>query len=358
VTGLADMARSLLEPGALGFAHPLWIPPLLALAAFAAWRSFRAPGTAYAWPAVAEARAAGAWRRDPQRAVLGALRAGALLALALSVAGPLRYGAAEPDRHRGLDLVLAVDASGSMRALDAEVDGEWLRRLDLAREVVARFAARRVGGGDRVGLVVFGDTAFTLCPLTSDGALLEAALGRLEAGMAGESTALGDALSLAVKRAAGGRAASRGAGAAPVAGQLVVLLTDGRSNAGAVPTDVAGALARATGTRVHTVGIGGRGEVAMAARSGPGRELEFQRHDLDRETLREIAEASGGRFFEARSSGDLHAVYDEIDGLERVLRPTPPRSSARPAPEPFLAGAGLLLLAEIAIGRVLWRRIP
>jgi Ca-activated chloride channel homolog len=367
--------RELLEPGAFSLARPA-VAAAFALAA-ALWLlwSWRRPRVALAFPALAEARAAGALRRDPVALLAGALRAGALALLALVLAGPLREGEHPPELRPGLDVVLAVDTSGSMRALDAEVAGEWRRRLDLAREVVSRFAAERASAGDRVGVVVFGDTAFTLCPLTSDAGLVAAALDRIEAGMAGESTALGDALALSVKRASGGTTiGSPGAGGSalepgaavdplaeargePLEGRLVVLLTDGRSNAGTVPVDVAAALARATGTRVHTVGIGTRGEVAMASRGGR-RALRFERHDLDMETLASVAATSNGRTFEARTSGDLAAVYAEIDALERVERerPAPPAGNARP--EPFLAGAGGLLLLEIALVRLALRRLP
>jgi Ca-activated chloride channel family protein len=230
--------------------------------------------------------------------------------------------------------------------------------------VVSRFARDRVAEGDRVGLVVFGASAFTQCPLTSDGNLLAAALERVEAGMAGEATALGDALALAVKRVIAGEEEPEAAGprrtregARPIAGRLVVLLTDGRSNSGSVPPDVAAALAAFHRTRVHTVGIGSRGEVAMAGGSR-GRELEFERHDLDSAALQQIAAATGGRFFHALSSGDLGGVYDEIDRLERVPRAAPPQFQGAPRPEPFLAMAWGFALLEILAIRVLWRGIP
>jgi Ca-activated chloride channel family protein len=359
---MTALLTELLSPRAFALAHP---EVLLALAlgsalglAFA-WRRARA---AFAWPALAEAREAGALRRDPIAIAAGVLRAAAVALLAVVLAGPLREAEHPPELRPGLDLVLAVDTSGSMRALDAEVAGEWRRRLDLAREVVSRFAAERASEGDRVGVVVFGDTAFTLCPLTSDAALVAAALDRIEAGMAGEATALGDALALAVKRAAGGSAGDAEAPLAaalrePLEGRLVVLLTDGRSNAGSVAVDVAAALARATGTRVHTVGIGSRGEVAMASPAGR-RALRFERHDLDMETLRSVAATSNGRSFEAHTSGDLAAVYAEIDALERVEREQPPAPAGHARPEPFVAGAGLLLLLEVALARLAFRRLP
>jgi Ca-activated chloride channel family protein len=354
------LLRELFAPRAFALAHPEIAIAAAAAAAIFAFLVLRRARAASAWPALAEARAAGALRRDPVATALGLLRAGAIALLALVLAGPMRQGEHPPEVRPGLDLVLAVDTSGSMRALDAEVAGEWRRRLDLAREVVARFAAERASEGDRVGVVVFGDTAFTLCPLTSDAALVSAALERIDAGMAGESTALGDALALAVKRAAGGTAEGAGASAElrePLEGRLVVLLTDGRSNAGTVPVDVAAALARATGTRVHTVGIGTRGEVAMASPAGR-RALRFERHDLDTATLRSVAATSNGRSFEAHTSADLAAVYAEIDALERVERERPAPAAGSARPEPFLAGAGALLLLEIALGRLAFRRLP
>jgi len=350
-----------------GFAEPALGLVLLALAALALLRALRTRPRTLAWPAALEARAAGARPRDPLRVVALGLRAGALVALVAALAGPLGPPPSARPHEEGLDLLLVLDTSGSMRALDTEAAGSPRTRLELAREVVARFALHRVAQGDRVGLVVFGDSAFTHCPLTSDGRLLRSALDRIEAGMAGEATALGDALTLAVKRLRSSSEARSAGGVTtagvpelaspPSAGRIAVLLTDGRSNAGAVPPEVAALLAAQLGVRVHTVGIGGQGEVAMATRSG-GRALGTQRHDLDDETLARIAEISGGRFFRARSSGDLGPVYAAIDRLERVSRDAPAPRLGAPEPEPALALAGLLLALEIAATRVLARRVP
>jgi Ca-activated chloride channel homolog len=361
MSNLAARLGELLPQGFGGFAEPFWLALLLPVAALFLWRAVRRRPAALAWPALPEARSAGARPHDPVGGAALLLRAGAVLALVLALAEPVGREREVHLHHAGLDVVLVVDTSGSMRALDAQVRGEWRTRLDLAREVVGRFAVQRVADGDRVGLVVFGESAFTQSPLTNDGALLAAALDRVEAGMAGEATALGDALALAVKRAAGGEgpaALLEGRPGAPRAGRVVVLLTDGRANAGSVPTDVAAALAAASGTRVHTVGIGTTGdEVAMPHPSRQGT-LHFERHDIDEAALEQIAAANGGRYFHARTSGDLAAVYAAIDALERVPRPAPPRVAGAPAPEPFLAAAGLLLALELALARVLARRLP
>jgi Ca-activated chloride channel family protein len=343
------------------FAEPALGGLLAALALLVVWMALRTAPTALAWPASSEVRAAGARRDDPVRLLALGLRAATLLALAAALAGPLGPPPTSHPTEEGLDLVLVLDGSGSMRALDAVVAGSARTRLELAREVVARFARHRVAQGDRVALVVFGEHAFTLCPLTRDGRLLEAALGRVEAGMAGEATALGDALALGVERLVATRDARRadatGTAGPHRAGQVVVLLTDGRSNAGTVPPDVASQLAAQLGVRVHTVGIGGEGEVAMATKRG-GRALETERHDLDRLTLTAIASRSGGQFFAARSSADLAVVYEAIDRLERVRREAPEPSGGMPEPEPVLALAGVLLSLEILIARVLARRLP
>jgi Ca-activated chloride channel family protein len=137
-----------------------------------------------------------------------------------------------------------------------------------------------------------------------------------------------------------------------------VLLTDGRSNAGEVPTDVAASLARSLGVRVHAVGIGTEGPVPMAASPGaPHAGLRFERHDLDEETLSMISRSTGGRLFHARHARDLDAVYAEIDALERVARRPPPRLRREARPEPALACAGALLALELGAGRVLRRRL-
>jgi len=361
VSGLLANLLAPLSLGSLAWEQPAWIPVAAVLGALAVAIGWRRPEAALGWPALSEARVAGARTLDPARIGQSLLRWLAVLCLGLAIAGPLRPGAITADTRSGLDLLLVVDASGSMRALDAEVDGERRRRFDLAREAVSRFAVHRASEGDRVGLVVFGDSAFTLCPLTRDVGLLAAALDRLDAGIAGEATALGDALALAIKRVRRSKAGTTGTPATtangPRAGQVVVLLTDGRTNAGSIPVDVAGALARTTGIRVHTVGIGSSGEVPMAGRTG-GRSLQLERHDLDEDTLKLLAQASGGQYFAARTSADLAKVYDEIDGLERVERKAPPRASSEPVPEPFLAAAGLLLLLEIGGSRIFFRRLP
>jgi len=357
--------------GAVGidrFDQPLWL--LLVFPSAAAWIvAAKTRPAALGWAAIAEIRSAGGHRFDFAEILSTLLRASCVLALLGVLAGPVGVHELPPEPGYGLDLVLALDASGSMRALDAEQRGENRTRIALAREVVARFAEHRAAAGDRVALVVFGESAFTQCPLTSDGRLLADALDRVEAGVAGEATAIGDALALAVKRVSGAANFSSDAGAAGsaavapptqrIAGRLVVLLTDGRNNAGAISVELATAVAAAQGIRIHTDGIGSVGaEVAIAPADGLSRGgTRFERVDVDTDSLRRIANTTGGRFFPARTSQDLDAVYREIDSLERIARPLAPRIHQADRPEPLLALAGGLLIVEIATARVFRRRL-
>jgi Ca-activated chloride channel family protein len=184
--------------------------------------------------------------------------------------------------------------------------------------------------------------------------LLSAALQRVEAGVAGEATALGDALALAVRRALGARQSD--AATEPGAGRLVVVLTDGRSNAGSLSVELATALAQGEGIRIHTVGIGSEIDAGPAPRTAASQTTE--RHGVDVDALGRIAAQTGGRFFHARRSGDLQEVYREIDTIERVTHARPARIRHSPRPEPLLALAGSCLVLELAACRTLRRRLP
>jgi len=353
-------AWSSFAPDAL--AHPERGLLLLTIAAVGVVAWLRSGRGAVPHPAWRELRAAGARAAWPGRVLRGGVRFAVLALLAWAIAEPVALRPSPPQIGRGLDILLALDTSGSMRALDtqpgtalagetqAEDQPGTRTRLDLAVEAVRRFARTRVEEGDRVGLVVFGDHAFTQCPLTSDGRVLDAALEDVRAEMAGRRTALGDALALSVKRL--GAAAS-----AAEAGRVVVLLTDGRSTAGEIPIGIATDLARAHRVRVHTVGIGSDHEqVAVAA--GPAGRVRLERHAPDFEVLAQVAADTGGRFHRARRSPDLAAVYHEIDTLERVERPEPRPPHEQPRAEPALALALLLLAGDVGFGRLRRRALP
>jgi len=274
----------------------------------------------------------------------------ALVVVLLSsvLAGPSVRLPAEPAAGSGVDLVVALDASGSMDALDGVLEGARVSRLELAKRAVAALVREREG--DRIGLVVFGQRAYTQCPLTLDHSLVLRALDRVRIGDAGDSTAIGDAVGLAVRRL-------RAEGARADAQRILVLMTDGRQNSGSITPDTAARLAVREGVRTHTVGIGTDGVVPF---SGDPREsaLRFERVDLDRQPLERLARATGGEFFAARRPEDVLAITESIHEIE-ARPPAEPGAERHVSLIPALSLAALLLLGfEVALGLGWFRRLP
>ncbi len=276
------------------------------------------------------------------------LRGAALTLIAITLARPVGLVPENPAGGEGLDLVIALDASGSMRALDAQFDGRRVTRLELAKHVVADFISQR--DGDRIGMVVFGEHAFTQFPLTVDHRLALEALARVEVGVAGDATALGEAIGLGTRRLH--------VEGAPADGRRTLLLfTDGRHNAGQLAPQTAAQVARHHGVRIHAIGIGGTGSVPFA-QDNPGEPLRFESVDLDRESLGAVASISGGRFFHARKPEDLREVIAEIDRIEARPQVGDPRFK-RASLAPWTLGLALLLLAlEAATAHGGARRLP
>lgn len=232
------------------------------------------------------------------------------------------------------DLVLAVDLSASMRERDVDPLRPDRTRLDAAREVIAEFLQRREG--DRVGLVVFGSHAYLYAPLTVDRASVAVLVGDLEVGLAGDATAIGDAVAAAVKAMATSAATSR----------AIVLLTDGENTTGSVPTAKAAELAAAAGARVHAVGFG-----APVERNVVMEMLELQGTPVVTAPLRALAHETGGRFFRARNATELADIYRELDRLEPALDGAAPLVPRRAVFHWLLAAA--VALVAVANARTL-----
>ncbi len=202
----------------------------------------------------------------------------------------------------GYDLMLAVDLSGSMNALDYKIDGRRVSRLDMVKSVVSRFIRHR--RGDRIGLILFGTHAYLHVPLTFDTASVEKMLDNAEVGEAGGSTAIGDAIGLAVRSLRHKPANSR----------VLILLTDGADNSSTIPPLEAARLAKSYGIRVYTIGIGTDGPVPYPTPQG----IVMAQFRTDPALLRKVAAITGGRFFEATDSAALRDIYAEIDKLEKT----------------------------------------
>lgn len=254
--------------------------------------------------------------------------------LVLAAARPQWLGEPVQLPVSGRDLMLAVDISGSMEQEDYRLGARAVNRLEVVKAVAGRFIERRKG--DRLGLILFGTRAYLQTPLTYDRATVQALLRESVIGLAGRETAIGDAIGLAVKRLKDQSEDNR----------VLILLTDGANTAGNLAPADAARLAEQAGVRIYTIGIGG-GRIGASGSFG----MLMQRgSDLDPATLRAIAEATGGRFFQATDTGELEKVYDELDRLEPSIRDT---RSYRPMHALYMWPAGAALLLSLVLA--LWR---
>jgi Ca-activated chloride channel family protein len=227
--------------------------------------------------------------------------------LVISAAGPQYIGEPISITSKARDLMLAVDVSESMRATDLQLKGDQVDRLTVVKSVLLDFIERRPH--DRMGLILFGSNAYLQTPLTFDRKTLVQLLNEASIGIAGPSTAIGDAIGLALKRLQD----------RPIDSKVLVLLTDGRNHAGEIQPIQAAELAAQKGLKIYTVGVGADEIITpgfLGTRLGSRRINPSA--DLDEETLTEIARITGGQYFRAKSTESLRHIYELLDELEPV----------------------------------------
>ncbi len=207
---------------------------------------------------------------------------------------------------KGVNIVLALDLSGSMEALDFKRDGKIVTRLDAVKGVVSDFIMKREG--DRIGLVVFGTHAFTQVPLTRDYNTIAFMLDHLKIGAAGPSTAIGDALGISLKRLED----------IPAKSNMIILLTDGKSNAGELSWQEAVKIAAQRKIKIYTIGVGARGKVPFLVDGLFGKQYVYRQVDMDWDALDSMATQTGGSFFKAKDTDSLASIYKMIDSMEKT----------------------------------------
>ena len=263
--------------------------------------------------------------------------------LVVAAARPQWLGDLAAPPVSGRDIMLAVDLSASMEASDFSLNGRNVNRLAATKVVAGEFIQRREG--DRIGLLLFGRQAYLQAPLTFDRDTVATLLYEAVIGLAGVETAIGDVIGLAVKRFRASRDEDQ------TGDRVLVLLTDGANTAGVIEPMRAAQLAAEDGLRIYTIGIGAE---EIEVNSLFGRRKIRPSTDLDEETLRGIAESTGGQYFRARDTQELEEIYSILDELEPVVEETEgfrPRRALFPW---FVAGAlGLalpLLLSHLNLG--------
>jgi Ca-activated chloride channel family protein len=311
------------------------------------WRRAMRRTSSVLYPSFTTLRAVSPRGAGHRRAILGFLRAAALVLIVLALARP-QAGAAPTKIHReGVDVMLAVDVSGSMLAEDFTLGTQRANRLAAVQSVVKEFVAARPE--DRIGLVLFAARPYTQCPLTLDHGWLLQNLERAKVGMIEDGTAIGSALATAANRLRPSTAKSK----------FVVLLTDGQSNAGRITPQTAAEAAAAIGVKVYTVGAGTRGLAPYPVQDMFGNKVfRPMPVDIDEDTLKKIASTTGGRYFRATDTKSLGDIYAEIDRSEKTPFEAPQYLDYTEL-YPWLAWPALgLLLIEVGLAETVLRKLP
>lgn len=247
----------------------------------------------------------------------------------------------------GVNLILAVDLSETMAALDFKRNGKIVNRLEAIKGVIHDFIAKRQG--DRIGMVVFGTNAFTQLPLTRDYNTIAFILDRLQIGAAGPNTAIGDAVGISLKRLADIRSRSN----------VIILLTDGQSNSGQLTPETAADIAAQQGVKIYTVGVGTRGKAPFLIRDPIlGERYVYQPVNIDEEILKKIADQTGGMYFRAEDLKGLEKIYATIDRLEKTDVKMKTFEEYRELYGYFLLPALGLLTIWIVLSHTRFLRIP
>ena len=274
------------------------------------------------------------------RHLLFALKMVALALLIVALARPQSSSTNSTSNIEGIDIVMAMDVSGSMLARDLKPD-----RLTAAKNVASDFVKNRPG--DRMGLVIFSGESFTQVPLTTDHGVMLNMLAEMKNGLIDDGTAIGDGLATAISRLKDSEAVSK----------VVILLTDGMNNAGSVDPYTAAEIAKLYGIRVYTIGVGSYGTAPYPVQTPFGTQMQQMKVEIDEKLLSNMAGMTGGKYFRATSNQKLDEIYDEIDKLERSKIEVTEFRRLHEEFYPLVAWALALLLLEFLLRKTIFRTL-
>lgn len=269
------------------------------------------------------------------------LRFLAMTLLIIVVARPTLSNSVRNETTEGIDIVLAMDISGTMLAEDLRPN-----RLEAAKRVAIEFIVGRPN--DNIGLVVFAGESFTQCPLTTDHAVLVNLFSGIKYGIIEDGTAIGMGLANAVSRIKDSNAKSK----------VVILLTDGSNNAGDIAPVTAAEIAKTFGVRVYTIGVGTRGMARYPIQTPVGIRYQDMPVDIDEDMLRQIATMTGGQYFRATDNENLKAIYTEIDQMEKTKIAVKEYKKKKEIYLPFAIIAFLLLVVEMILKNTILKKLP
>jgi Ca-activated chloride channel family protein len=288
------------------FLQPEWLWLLALLPLVLLWRGRRGPVAAIEYSDVSLAR---------EVARRGRSRIGILMWMLPILAGALMIvGLARPQRAdgrsevtaNGIDIVLGLDVSGSMQALDFHIQNQRVNRIEVVKTVVSKFIDERPD--DRIGIIAFAGAPYLVSPITLDHDWLQQNLDRVAVGGVDDGTAIGSAIAAGVNRLRLTQAKSK----------VIILLTDGVNNTGKISPIAAAEAAKAMGVKVYTIGVGVRGDAPIPVRDAVGNtRMVMAKVDVDEKTLQAVADATGGKFYRATDTDSLQRIYEQINRLEK-----------------------------------------
>ena len=329
------------------FAHPYFLLLLLLVPVLAWWKGRRGRQAAFLYSSVQLVKGVAEMHRSRAGQILAALRWLALAFFVVGMARPQLTESEEKIKASGIDIVVALDLSGSMESEDFKLHGRQVNRLEIAKDVLKKFIERR--RADRIGLVAFAGKAYIAAPLTLDHSFLLQNLERLNLHTIEDGTAIGSGLSASINRLRELKSKSK----------IVILMTDGQNNAGKVPPLTAAEAAQSLGVKTYTIGVGTRGTAPMPRQNVFGQKVYVQVPvDIDEETLKAVAAKTGGKYFRADSSETLRAIYDLIDKEEKTEVEVNKYVRIKELFPWAVVPGLLLLLLEVLLNHTVWRRLP
>ena len=331
------------------FAHPYALLWLLLLPALAWLKGRWGQSASFLYSSVDLVRPVSGLKKSWAGRILAALRWLALAVFVVALAQPRLVKGETQIKASGVDIVVALDLSGSMASLDFEEGGQRVNRIDMARRVLTKFIDGRPN--DRIGLVAFATQAFIAAPLTLDHDFLQTVLARLKLGVIDENhTAIGSALMAALNRLSEVQSKSK----------IVILMTDGENNSGKVSPLTAADVAQTLKVKVYTIGIGIRGMAPMPVGTDQFGQVvtRMMAADVDEETLQQIADKTGGKYYRADSADTMRKIYAEIDSLEKTEVEVKKYEHFDELYRPVGLGGLALFLLEIILSQTVWRKLP
>lgn len=260
------------------------------------------------------------------------LRVACITLLSIALARPQLTNRWSSESTEGIDIMMALDISGTMQAEDLKPN-----RLEAAKQVASDFVIARPN--DQIGLVVFAGESFTQCPLTTDHAVLINLFKSVKFGMIEDGTAIGLGLANAVNRMKDSQTKSK----------VIILLTDGSNNRGEIDPQTAAEIAKTYGIRVYAVGVGSHGQARVPVQTPMGVQYMMMDSEFDEGTLQRIASTTGGQYFRATDNSSLKSIYEQIDQLEKTKLRVREYAKHTDIFPPFIVAALLCLIAEIIL---------